>query len=381
MTDAVGVAIVGCGSVSRHYLRMLRYFDVVRVLRCVDRHPDRARQRCESFGLGLPSTIESALADPAVAVVVNLTPPGAHAEVTEHALRAGKAVFSEKPLATTSRSAQRVVDLADQLGLPIACAPDTMLGRGIQTARDTVAADVIGTPVFASASVLLPGHESWHPEPAYYYEHDVGPLLDMGPYYLSALVHLLGPVAAVSAQHRVSDRSRMVQVGPNAGQPIQVQTPTTIAALLDFAHGALATLTCSFDAWATTSPNIEVHGTSGSMIVPDPNTFGGQVRVSMGSGQEWRCVPPREGYEVERGIGVADLAVALRSGRPACASADLALHVLRVIEAIFESAKRKTTVEVPHPEIKLERVPTDLSVYGWRGIPDPVDDYRLAELP
>ncbi len=381
MTDAAGVAIVGCGSVSRHYLRMLRYFDVLQVLYCVDRHADRARQRCESFGLGRYTTLEDALADPAVDVVVNLTPPAAHAGVTERALRMGKAVFSEKPLATSSRSAQRLVDIADQLGLPIACAPDTVLGRGIQSARDAVGAGLLGTPVLASASVLLPGHEAWHPEPGYYYRSGAGPLFDMGPYYLSALVHLLGPVSAVCAQHRISDRRRTVQVGPDAGQPIQVETPTTIVALLDFASGALATLACSFDAWATTAPNIEVHGTAASMLVPDPNTFSGPVRIRTDGGPDWRSLPLRPGYDVERGIGVADLVVALRTGRQPCASAHLAVHVLRVMEAIFESAAQRATVEIPPEGVSLEQVPTDLSVYGWTGISDLDADSRLADLP
>ncbi len=381
MTEPVGVAVVGCGSVSRHYLRMLRYFDVVRVLRCADHHLDRAQQRAASFGLGTPSTVDDAFADPAVAVVVNLTPPDAHSGITERALRAGKAVYSEKPLATTSVDARRLMDLAADLGLPIACAPDTMLGRGIQTSRDAVAAGAIGTPVAGSAAVLLPGHELWHPEPEYYYQPGAGPLFDMGPYYLSALLHLLGPVHAVSAQHRVSVRRRRVLTGPRVGQPIEVRTPTVISALLDFEDGALVTLTCSFDAWSTLTPAIEVHGTDASMLVPDPNTFSGPVRVSRGVEDGWHDVPLRPGYDVERGIGVADLAVALRTSRSPRASAGLALHVLHVMEAVFEAAEARATVEVPRPRLDLEPMPADLSVYGWHGITEPADDARLAELP
>lgn len=230
--EPAGLAIVGCGSVSRHYLRMLRYFSTVSVLWCVDHHFERAAERARSFGIGRPATIDIALTDPDVEVVVNLTPPLAHEAVTRAALDAGKSVYTEKPLAADPGAATELVALAADRGLTLGCAPDTVLGEGMQTCRVAIDKGAIGEPIAFHAFVVLPGHELWHPDPGYYYKAGVGPLLDMGPYPLTALVHLLGPVRRVAGRSRLTGQERRVQVGPKAGDRIPIKTPTTVQALL-----------------------------------------------------------------------------------------------------------------------------------------------------
>ncbi|MFJ8312990.1 MULTISPECIES: Gfo/Idh/MocA family protein [unclassified Streptomyces] len=375
-----GVAILGCGSVSARYLRMLRHFSILEVLHCADLDPERAQRRVEEFGLGKPSTWQEVLDDPDVSIVVNLTPPSEHFATTEAALRAGKSVYVEKPLATDPEDARRLLALARESGLLLACAPDTVLGRGPQTAIAAVAAGEIGTPVHASASMLRSGPEIWHHDADFFYRPGAGPLHDMGPYYLSMLVHLLGPVTAVSAQNRISDRERVIARGPRAGERIEVATPTVTVASLDFASGAIATLVCSFDAWAATSPHIELHGTAGSLVLPDPNLFDGPVRIARPGGGGLQDLPALPGYVYDRGIGVADLALALRTGGVPKADPALALHVLDVMHAAFLAAERRTTVEVHSTTTRTEPMPTDLSVYGWTGIADPDEDARLAKI-
>lgn len=377
-----GVAIVGCGSVSRRYLRVLRHFDVLAVRRCADLDLDRARQRVEQFGLGLPCSLDQVLADESISVVVNLTPPALHAPITERALLAGKSVYSEKPLASTAADARRLAALARQQGLQLACAPDAPLGTSMQAAFAAVAAGVIGRPVHASASGLLPGHEAWHPDPEAYYHSRGGPLADVGPYHLSALVHLLGPVTSVTALARTGESERRVAVGPRAGQRIDISTPTTVSSLLEFASGPTAALTCSYDAAATTAPPIEVHGTEGSLLLPDPERYGGAVQVSRRDESGWSALPVPAGFDLDRGrgIGVADMVVAARSGGRPRACATLAIHVLDVIEAAMASVARRSRVAVESTCLPLEPVPADLSVYGWTGVDDPVEDARLAAL-
>jgi len=227
--------------------------------------------------------------------------------------------------------------------------------------------------------MAVAGHELWHPDPQYYYRSGAGPLYDMGPYYLSLLVTLLGPVTSVSAHERSSVRERRVATGPRAGTPIKVDTPTVVMAVLEFGFAAVASLTCTFDAWATMTPRLEIHGTRGSLEVPDPNTFGGPLLIAVGADAQWREVALVPGYDIERGIGVADLAAALRTGSTPRASAELAVHVLDVIEAIGTSARRRRAVPVTSSVRLPAPVVPDLSEYGWSGIDDGLD-VRLAAI-
>jgi predicted dehydrogenase len=376
-TGPVGVAVVGCGSVSRHYLRTLRWFEVLEVVACADIDPARAKSRVAEFGLGRPATVEDVLADDAVEVVVNLTPPTAHAHITRMCLSAGRSVYSEKPLAPTWTEGRELVALAEQRGLLLACAPDTMLGRGVQTVRHLMESGAIGQPIYAQATFAVAGHEVWHPDPQYYYLPGAGPLWDMGPYYLSLLISLLGPITSVQAHETRSPRVRQVATGPQRGARVRVETPTTSMALLRFTSSAAATLVCSFDGWATAAPRLEVQGSDAAVLAADPNTFGGPVHMATGTSAGWSEVDLVEGYDLERGIGVADLAAAVRHGGQPRASAELALHVVEVMAAVASSsATGGRTVPVNGRPVVPPLVP-DLSTYGWTP-PDPTIDARYA---
>ncbi len=258
------------------------------------------------------------LADPEIEIVLNLTIPAAHAEVALAAIEAGKSVYNEKPLAVTREDGKRIVALARERNLRVGCAPDTFLGAGLQTCREVIDAGTIGEPVAATAFMLGHGPEGWHPDPDFYYQVGGGPMFDMGPYYLTALVSMLGPVRRVTGSARITSPERVIGSEPKRGQIIHVNTPTHLAGVMDFAQGAVGTLVTSFDVWGANVPRIEVYGTQGSLSVPDPNTFGGPVRLLRAGSKEWEEVPVTRPYaENSRGIGLADMATALRSGPPA----------------------------------------------------------------
>jgi len=277
--------------------------------------------------------------------VVNLTIPKAHAAVALAALQAGKHVYGEKPLAVTRKDGQKILALARAKKLRVGSAPDTFFGGGIQTCRKLIDDGWIGKPVAASAFMVCAGHESWHPAPEFYYDIGGGPMLDMGPYYLTALVNLLGPIKRVSGSARTTHAERMITSQLLCGKIMHVAALTHYATVLDFAQGTIATMIMSFDIKAAQLPRIEIYGTEGTLSVPDPNTFGGPVRIS--KGKEWLDVPLTHGYtENSRSIGVADMANAIRSGRPHRASGELAFHVLDAMQAAAESSAKGKAVNL-----------------------------------
>jgi predicted dehydrogenase len=283
--------------------------------------------------------VEELLADPAVDIVLNLTIPAAHATVSLQALEAGKHVYSEKPLALTTGDGRAILEAAAQTGVRVGCAPDTFLGGGLQTCRKLIDDGVIGQPVGATAFMMSGGPESWHPNPFFFYEVGAGPLFDMGPYYLTALVNLLGPVAGVSALARKSFTERIATSEALYGQRIPVHTPTHVASLLDFAAGPVGTMITSFDInGGSQLPRIEIYGSQGTLSVPDPNTFDGPVRLKRAGEKAWQDVPLTHSPDVGRGIGVADMAYAIRSGRPHRASGELANHVLENMESLLKAS-------------------------------------------
>lgn len=333
------IAIVGCGAVSRKYVPTLR---AARPLRIVG-YADLDRPRAESAAAGTDAMVLSpaeAVTHDDVDLVVNLTSPAAHLVVSRAALSAGKHVYTEKPLATTLADGRAIVDLADRSALRVASAPDTMLGTGIQTARRLVDDGALGRPTSAAAFFMTGGPEQNHPSPGFLYATGGGPLYDMGPYYLSALVTLLGPIRRVCGFGRAALPQRHVTSGPNAGMIIEVGVDTHVAAVLEHHDGQISTLVASFDVpGGTTTPRIEVHGTNGSMSVPNPNLFDGPVAVRA-TGTDWSPTAQLAGYRsADRGVGVADLAVSLSTGQPHRATADLALHVLDAIESIGRSCR------------------------------------------
>lgn len=343
----VEIGIVGCGKISGIYLENCRAFDLTNVRAVADLDLARARATADEYGIAAAPSVEDLLADPAIDVILNLTIPRAHVQVSRAALEAGKHVYSEKPLALDADEGKALLELADRAGLRVGCAPDTFLGGGIQTCLDAITSGLIGRPIAAAGFMTSHGHESWHPSPAFFYAKGGGPLFDMGPYYLTALIALMGPVERVSASAAITFPERTVTSQPLAGQKIRVETPTHVAGLLEFRSGAIGTLTTSFDVWGAQLPFLEIYGTEGTLSVPDPNTFGGPVRVLEAGQKDWRDLPVTRPYtRNSRGLGLADMAHALRTGRSQRASGALAFHVLEVMEGLLTSARERVHREL-----------------------------------
>ncbi|WP_203136578.1 Gfo/Idh/MocA family protein [Microbacterium sp. JZ31] len=344
VTAPLRVGIVGCGHIVEQYLQTLPRLADVRVVAAADLDPARAEAVAARVDGARALPVEELLAAPDVDVVLNLTIPAAHDEIALAAIAAGKHVHGEKPLAATTGGARAVLDAAARAGLVASCAPDTVLGTGTQTARVAVDGGVIGRPVAATAVMMTPGHERWHPNPDFYYQAGGGPLFDMGPYYVSALVTLLGPVVSVvGAASSLRDR-RTIGSGPRAGEVIGVDVDTHVTGVLVHESGALSTLVMSFDAVATRASRIEIHGTAGSMVVPDPNHFDGEVEVNLLGGDGWVVLPPSGGYAgAGRGIALQDF---VETGGAPRASGELGFHVLDVMESLIRAAQEGRTVQV-----------------------------------
>ena len=331
------VGIIGCGNISPAYLGTGPKFDILDFVACADLDMDRAKNRAAEYNVSRACTPAELLADPEIDIVLNLTIPKVHAQVALDTLNAGKHAYCEKPFAVTREDGQKVIDLAKEKGLRVGCAPDTFLGGGIQTCRKLIDDGWIGEPIAACANMQCHGHESWHPDPEFYYHKGGGPVFDMGPYYLTALVNLLGPVKSVAGSAKISFPERVITSQPKYGTRVPVEIPTHVTGLLNFSSGVSATLNMSFDVWAHRLPIIEIYGTEGSLSVPDPNSFGGPVLVARPF--EWKEVPLTHGYtENFRSIGVADMAQAIQNNRPHRASGELAFHVLDIMQSLHESS-------------------------------------------
>jgi predicted dehydrogenase len=355
------VGVIGCGNISGIYLKMSKTFKVLHIEALADLDPQRAQRVAAEHSIARVVSVDEILADPNIDIILNITPPGAHAEIALRALEAGKSVYNEKPLTIQREDARRMLALAREKGLRVGCAPDTFLGAGHQTCRRLIDEGAIGIPVAATAFMLCPGHESWHPDPEFYYQTGGGPLFDMGPYYLTALVNMLGPVKRVTGSARISFPERTITSQPKNGKQIIVETPTHLASVLDFDSGAIATLVTSFDVWASTVPAIEVYGSMGTISVPDPNGYGGPVRLWRAATREWEDVPMVSGWsENSRSLGLADMAHALNSGRPHRASGDLAYHVLDIMHAVHDASEQGTHIELSSGLDRPATLPLDL---------------------
>lgn len=367
----LNVGIIGTGVISGIYMQNMALFPGLRLRGCADIRPDAAAAQAGKHGTEA-MTIDALLASPDVDLVVNLTVPNAHFAVSHAALTAGKHVFSEKPLCVKVEDGRRLVAEAEARGLRLGCAPDTFLGAGGRLARQMVDAGRVGRIVAGSAVLMSRGMEHWHPDPAFFFKPGGGPILDIGPYYIGALVNLLGPIARVQAQASIGLAERVVSApGPRNGDRITVETPTTVMALLQFAAGAQVTLAMSWDVHKHGHPAIELYGTEGSLRVPDPNFFGGSVEFTEGAGEwqaadaagmafgrpNWRSPawpasrPDQANY---RCLGLAELARAIGHGTPHRSSGRLALHVLEAMYAILSAAETGTAKEVGTP---IERPP------------------------
>ena len=352
------IGVIGCGNISATYLTNAALFRGIEFTSCADLSADMAQQRATEFGIRA-LTVDQLLAADDVDLVLNLTVPNAHFEVSMAALSAGKHVFTEKPLAATAAEARKLVAEAQRRGLAIGSAPDTFLGAAGRTARRLMDDGAIGKPVAGTAFMMGRGMEHWHPNPQFYYQPGGGPVLDMGPYYVTMLVNLLGPARRVMALTTTGSAERRITAsGPFNGTTFKVGTPTTAMALVEFANGAAVTLGFSWDVFRHSNQPIEIHGTEGSLRLPDPDTFGGMVGLSA-RGQPWHVMetggmlhgrinwpyqaPDRANYRM---IGVADLAQSLVAGRRPRASGSLALHVLEILEAILVSGASGSAVQL-----------------------------------
>ena len=361
-TGKIRAGIIGAGNISGIYLQNGRRFDSLEVVACADIDPDRAREKAAAHGVRA-CAVDELLADPDIGLVLNLTVPQAHARVAIQALEAGKHVYSEKPLAVNLEEGRQVLELARRKGLRVGCAPDTFLGSGIQTCIKLIDDGLIGEPVGAAAFMLSGGHESWHPSPEFYYLKGGGPMFDMGPYYLTALVAMLGPIRRVTGAARATFPERTITSRPRYGKKVRVEVPTHVAGILEFAGGPIGTIVTSFDVMGGSSlPRIEVYGSEGTLIAPDPNAFGGPVLYRRAGERDWREVPLVRGLaDNARGIGAADMARALLTGGKHRASGELAFHVLEAMIGIHEAAERGAHYTMESGCERPAPLPPDLS--------------------
>lgn len=361
------VGIVGCGNISGIYFKNLCHvFNNVRVKACADLESSRAQAKAEEFPGVEVVSLDAMLADPDIEIILNLTTPQGHYPVAMQAVEAGKHVHSEKPLTLTREEGKQLLAAASKANVRVGNAPDTFMGAGIQTCRQLLDQGVIGEPVAAQAFMLCHGHESWHPDPEFYYQVGGGPMFDMGPYYLTALVSLLGPVRRVTGSTRISFPQRTITSEKKNGQRIDVEVPTHIAGIMDFCNGAIGTITTSFDVWGSETPRIEIFGSEGTLSVPDPNIFGGPVRLRRQGETEWQEIPLTCGFEENgRGIGVADMADAIANQRAHRAHGELAYHVLDLMHAFHDASDNGSHVLLESTCQKPEAMPEGLFDGQW----------------
>lgn len=367
----VKVGVVGCGAISGAYFSHAKSFPILEMAACADLVPSKAQERAKEFGIPKVMSVEELLADPSIDIVLNLTVPKAHLAIAMAAIKAGKHTYAEKPLGVDRVEGKKVMDAAKKKKLLVGCAPDTFMGAGIQTARKLIDDGAIGKPVAFTAFMLCPGHESWHPNPEFYYEVGGGPMLDMGPYYLTALLNLLGPVKRLSGAATVAIPKRTIThknkeggPGPKFGKKIKVETPDHIAGVLEFENGAMGTLITSFATRFSTQDGkqpITIYGTEGTIKVPDPNGFDGPVSLRRKDDAEWQEMPHTFVKGYGRAVGLADMAYAIRTGRPHRASGENALVTLDLMLGFLDSARTGKAYKPKHEYKRPKLMPAKLA--------------------
>jgi len=372
MTGPVGIGVVGAGVISQTYLENLTSFPDVKVVAIGDIIPERAQAKAQEHGVPAWGTLEDVLANPEVELVVNLTIPQVHIEVSSAAIAAGKHVWTEKPLGLDREGARRLLSDAAAKGVRVGSAPDTILGPGFQTAKRAISEGVIGTPLFVQTAFQTQGPDLWHPEPAFLFANGAGPLLDMGPYYFSALVSLLGPIAGVAARGSRFRTERQIHTGPRAGETFPVEVPSSVQVVSTFEGGQHGTHLLSFDSALERHGVVEIHGTEGSIVLPDPNRFDGRTayvkplgvfRDGMKTDQEWIEVE-QQGTVVGRGLGVLDMIRAIAEDRPHVATGDLGFHVLDVLLSAQASAETGAYLEIDSTVAPVPAVPVDFDPFA-----------------
>ena len=359
----VGVGIIGAGVISEQYLTHLTSFPDVAVLAIGDLFPEAAAKRAEEYGIALHGGPDVVLEHPDIEIVVNLTVPTAHFDVSRQIIEAGKHVWTEKPITTASEDAAALLALAAERGLRVGGAPDTVLGAGIQTALRTLRDGTIGTPASALTLFQTPGPEHWHPNPAFLFQEGAGPLFDIAPYYVTTLVLALGPVQSVSAAGSKAREQRTIGSGPKAGEVFDVTVPTQVTAILRFESGQNATSLLSFDNPNSRAGFVEVYGTEATLAFPDPNVFDGDSQLTLHRAQESTPVTA-EGPVTGRGLGVLEMARAIRAGVPHRGQGEIAAHVLDVMLAIEASIASGQTETVSSTFTPVEPLPADYDPFA-----------------
>ncbi len=343
------VGVIGCGNISNAYFATNDKFNFFEITACADLNLDAAREKAEKWSIAKACSVEELLQDPEIGFVINLTIPAAHGPVMMAALENGKSVYNEKPFTVTREEAQKAIQLAGEKGLRVGSAPDTFLGGGHQTARKLIDDGAIGEIVGAVAHMAGHGHESWHSSPEFYYKVGGGPMFDMGPYYLTDLVQLVGPVKKVAGLTKTTFPQRTITSQPLNGKVIDVEIPTHIAGIFEFHNGAIGQILMSFDVWGHNLPRLEIYGTEGSLFVPDPNGFGGTVGLSRGK-EPMQEIPLTHGYtDNARGVGMADMALAMQTGRDHRCNERVAYHVLDLMHAFHDSSDQGTHIQLQSP--------------------------------
>ncbi len=360
MSEVTKVGVIGCGNIFGAYAKASQTFPQFEIVAVADMNLERAKEKAIEYSIPKGCSVEELLKDEEIELVINLTIPAAHGPVGLQCVEAGKHFYTEKPLSVTREEARALLQKAQEKGLRVGSAPDTFFGGGLQTCRKLIDDGWIGEPVGAFAAMNSNGPESWHPDPEFFYKKGGGPMFDMGPYYLTALTMLLGPSRRVSGTTRVTREQRMITSPSKYGQMMNVEIPTYVTGLLEFASGPVGTIQTTFDVGRTNLPIIEIYGTQGTLSCPDPNTFGGTVKVAR-SGQDFAEVPLAFGYTDNfRGIGVADMCNAIRSGRPHRASGDLAFHVLDLMHSIHDASEQGRHIEMSSSCLRPAPLPMGL---------------------
>jgi predicted dehydrogenase len=346
--NKVKVGVIGCGNISGIYFENLtKTFVNIDVYACADLIEERAKEASEKYSIPNIFSTEELLECEDIQIVLNLTIPKLHFDVCKQVLLAGKHVYVEKPLSLTMEQGNELLALANEKNLMIGCAPDTFLGAGLQTCRKLIDDGFIGEPIAATAFMVCHGHESWHPDPEFYYDFGGGPMFDMGPYYLTALISLLGEAKTVCGMTKISFPLRTITSDKKFGETINVKIPTHVAGTIEFKNGVIANMITSFDIWDSTLPRIEIYGSMGTLIIPDPNTFGGPVLLKTAHGNEFTEIPLTHIYaENSRGIGVADMARCIETGDKPRASGELANHVLEIMHSFHISSDTKKYIDL-----------------------------------
>ncbi|MEZ0537990.1 Gfo/Idh/MocA family protein [Caldicellulosiruptoraceae bacterium PP1] len=365
----INLGIIGCGNISDVYFRNCSKYDFLHIVACSDVNKERALEKAKQYNVDYVLSTEELIKHPEVDIVINLTPPKYHAQLNLMALENNKHVYCEKPITITLEDAQKVLELAKQKGLYVGCAPDTFLGAGLQTSRKVIEDGWIGDVIGFSAFVLDSGPESWHPEPEDYYRYGAGPLYCLAPYYITALVNLVGPVKKVTAMQKMTYKKRLITSSLKYGQYFDVEMPTFVATLMELENNVIGNYTTSYDVWATQTPNIEIYGTKGTLRVPDPNFFDGPVQIKTRNMSNWQNIPLIYSYTYDaRGLGIADMADAILNNRKNRAHGDLAYHVLDVMHSIDKAVEENRIIEVKSTFEKPQLFETGLLEHTFKSL-------------